>query len=57
MHNQETRMVVKTLHLGVVLYHRWIQKWRNAYIYSKQQQQQNRDVALKLCICMAFDNL
>jgi hypothetical protein len=29
----------------------------NAYIYSKQQQQKNRDVALKLCICMASDNL
>ena len=29
----------------------------NAYIYSKQQQQQNRDVALKLCVCMASDNL
>ena len=29
----------------------------NAYIYSKQQQQQNRDVALKICVCMASDNL
>jgi hypothetical protein len=29
----------------------------NAFIYSKQQQQQNRDVALKLCVCMASDNL
>ena len=29
----------------------------NAYIYSKQQQQQNRDVALKIYVCMAFDNL
>jgi hypothetical protein len=28
----------------------------NAYIYSKQQQQ-NRDVALKLCVYMASDNL
>jgi hypothetical protein len=29
----------------------------NAYIYSKQQQQQNRDVALKLCVCMDSENL
>jgi hypothetical protein len=29
----------------------------NAYIYSKQQKKKNRDIALKLCVCMAFENL
>jgi hypothetical protein len=57
MHNQNNSASLKLYNRELCSTIDRYKNGENAYIYSEQQQQQNRDVALKLCICMASDNL
>jgi hypothetical protein len=62
--NLKHRCITPELEWSLKLYSRELhstidgyQNGENAYIYSKQQLKKNQDVALKLCVCMASDNL
>ena len=57
MHNQNNSASLKLYNWELCSTIDRYQNGENAYIYPKQKPQQNQGVALKLCICMASDNL
>ena len=59
MHNQNNQCFIKVFQPGALLNHSipFKKNRENAFIYSKQQQQQKQDAALKHCVCMSSDSL